>query len=111
MDDSGLPGGRHCGLNNELTLLKQLGCYADFTFPAVPRPEHAAAGEYDLLGQGRSEPAEVASIQASRLRERARFGRSAGSYRVRWRSIGGEERSSDAEDRHGGTGRGESGDG
>jgi hypothetical protein len=35
LDNSG-PGGRHCGLNNELLLLKQLGCYADFTFPAVP---------------------------------------------------------------------------
>ncbi len=35
LDNSG-PDGRHCGLNNELVLLKQLGCYADFTFPAVP---------------------------------------------------------------------------
>jgi hypothetical protein len=35
LDNSG-PGGRHCGLNNELLLLKRLGCYADFTFPAVP---------------------------------------------------------------------------
>ena len=35
LDNSG-PDGRHCGLNNELLLLKQLGCYADFTFPAVP---------------------------------------------------------------------------
>ncbi|HXB75638.1 MAG TPA: hypothetical protein VNY05_45820 [Candidatus Acidoferrales bacterium] len=30
--------GPRCGLNNELPLLKQLGCYADFTFPAVPHP-------------------------------------------------------------------------
>jgi hypothetical protein len=37
LDNSG-PRGRHCGLNNELLLLKQLGCYADFTFPAVPHP-------------------------------------------------------------------------
>jgi hypothetical protein len=37
LDNSG-PGGRHCGLNNELLLLKQLGCYADFTFPAIPHP-------------------------------------------------------------------------
>lgn len=35
LDNSG-SGGRHCGLNNELLLLKRLGCYADFTFPSVP---------------------------------------------------------------------------
>ncbi len=34
--DNSLPGGRGCGLNNELTLLKQLGCYADFTLPSAP---------------------------------------------------------------------------
>jgi hypothetical protein len=27
---------RFCGLNNEITLLKKLGCYADFTLPAAP---------------------------------------------------------------------------
>jgi hypothetical protein len=37
LDNSG-PEGRHCGLNNELLLLKQLGCYADFTFPADSHP-------------------------------------------------------------------------
>ncbi len=30
--------GPRCGLNNELLLLKQLGCYADFTFPAAHHP-------------------------------------------------------------------------
>lgn len=30
--------GPRCGLNNELLLLKHLGCFADFTFPAVPHP-------------------------------------------------------------------------
>lgn len=34
--DNSSPDGRDCGLNNELLLLKQLGCYADFTFPAFP---------------------------------------------------------------------------
>lgn len=29
-------GGRYCGLDHELTLLKQLGCYADFTLPSAP---------------------------------------------------------------------------
>jgi hypothetical protein len=27
-------GGRWCGLNNEITLLRDLGCYADFTMPS-----------------------------------------------------------------------------
>jgi hypothetical protein len=36
--DNSLPDGRWCGLNNEITLLKQLGCYADFTFPSAPSP-------------------------------------------------------------------------
>jgi hypothetical protein len=34
--DNSLPGGRFCGLNNEITLLGQLGCYADFTLPSAP---------------------------------------------------------------------------
>jgi hypothetical protein len=34
--DNGRPDGRHCGVNDELTILKQTGCYADFTLPAVP---------------------------------------------------------------------------
>ena len=28
-----LKGGRHCGVNDELTILEETGCYADFTFP------------------------------------------------------------------------------
>jgi hypothetical protein len=36
--DNSFPGGRWCGLNNELSLLKSLGCYADFTFPSAPSP-------------------------------------------------------------------------
>jgi len=27
-------GGNYCGVNNELTILREEGCYADFTFPA-----------------------------------------------------------------------------
>jgi len=34
--DNSLPGGKLCGLNNEITLLKNMGCYADFTLPAAP---------------------------------------------------------------------------
>ena len=36
--DNSLPDGRWCGLNNELTLLRELGCYADFTLPSAPSP-------------------------------------------------------------------------
>jgi hypothetical protein len=36
--DNSLPDGRYCGLNNEITLLRDLGCYADFTLPSAPSP-------------------------------------------------------------------------
>jgi len=32
--DNSRPDGRYCGLNNEITLLRDLGCYADFTMPS-----------------------------------------------------------------------------
>lgn len=34
--DNSRPDGRWCGLNNELILLRDLGCYADFTLPSAP---------------------------------------------------------------------------
>ena len=34
--DNSRPDGRWCGLNNELVLLRELGCYADFTMPSAP---------------------------------------------------------------------------
>lgn len=34
--DNSLANGQSCGLNNELTLLRELGCYADFTLPSAP---------------------------------------------------------------------------
>lgn len=39
--DNSLPGGRWCGLNNEITLLQDLGCYADFTMPSGASPTQA----------------------------------------------------------------------
>ena len=36
--DNSRPDGRFCGLNHELTLLRDLGCYADFTLPSAPGP-------------------------------------------------------------------------
>jgi len=32
------PDGRCCGVNNELEILNQTGCYADFTMPSAPDP-------------------------------------------------------------------------
>ncbi len=32
------PDGRWCGVDDELPLLFDTGCYADFTFPAAPDP-------------------------------------------------------------------------
>jgi len=34
-------GDAHCGVNNELTVLRDAGCYADFTFPAWGRMQPA----------------------------------------------------------------------
>jgi hypothetical protein len=34
--DNSRPDGRYCGLNNELSVLLKLGCYADFTEPSAP---------------------------------------------------------------------------
>jgi len=36
--DNARPDGRHCGVNDELTILMETGCYADFTLPAAPDP-------------------------------------------------------------------------
>lgn len=34
--DNSLPDGAWCGVNDELTVLRDTGCYADFTFPSAP---------------------------------------------------------------------------
>jgi hypothetical protein len=34
--DNARPDGRWCGVNNELDVLRDSGCYADFTLPAAP---------------------------------------------------------------------------
>ncbi|MFN7782402.1 MAG: hypothetical protein ACK5PG_06670 [Lysobacterales bacterium] len=36
--DNSHPEGRGCGINNELVILREEGCYADFTFPSAPDP-------------------------------------------------------------------------
>jgi hypothetical protein len=39
--DNSLPGGRWCGLNDEISVLRDLGCYADFTMPSGASPSQA----------------------------------------------------------------------
>jgi hypothetical protein len=34
--DNSRPDGKCCGLNGEIALLRDLGCYADFTMPSIP---------------------------------------------------------------------------
>lgn len=34
--DNSSPDGKWCGVNNELTVLRETGCYADFTLPSAP---------------------------------------------------------------------------
>jgi len=34
--DNSRPDGKACGLNGEIALLRDLGCYADFTMPSLP---------------------------------------------------------------------------
>ena len=36
--DNSRPDGKWCGLNGEIALLRELGCYADFTMPSLPSP-------------------------------------------------------------------------
>jgi len=39
--DNSRPDGKWCGLNGEIGLLRDLGCYADFTMPSLPSPTQA----------------------------------------------------------------------
>jgi len=36
--DNSRPDGRFCGVNNEIDVLRETGCYADFTLPSAPNP-------------------------------------------------------------------------
>ncbi|HEY0163044.1 MAG TPA: hypothetical protein VGB69_10225 [Edaphobacter sp.] len=40
--DNSLPGGKDCGLTGEIELLRDLGCYADFTMPSLPSPSQGS---------------------------------------------------------------------
>ncbi|HEV7498922.1 MAG TPA: hypothetical protein VGQ33_02915 [Vicinamibacteria bacterium] len=53
--DNSRPDGRWCGLNNEITLLRDLGCYADFTLPSAP--DACQTGPVNVVYQVRDDPA------------------------------------------------------
>jgi hypothetical protein len=36
--DNSHPSGRHCGVHDELRILRESGCYADMTMPSAPSP-------------------------------------------------------------------------
>lgn len=36
--DNSHPEGKNCGVSNELTILRETGCFADFTMPSAPHP-------------------------------------------------------------------------
>jgi hypothetical protein len=36
--DNSRPDGRRCGVNDEIDILRETGCYADFTMPSAPDP-------------------------------------------------------------------------
>jgi hypothetical protein len=51
--DNSLPGGCRCGVNNELDVLRETGCYADFTLPSAPSPAQTAKINSIYYAQGR----------------------------------------------------------
>jgi len=40
--DNSLPSGNMCGVNDELIVLKETGCFCDMTFPSAPSPTQPA---------------------------------------------------------------------
>lgn len=40
--DNSRPDGRWCGVDDELSILRETGCYADFTMPSAPHPTQVA---------------------------------------------------------------------
>lgn len=53
--DNSLPGGHHCGINNELSLLKATGCYVDMTLPSAPSPAQTSKVNAIYYATGKSE--------------------------------------------------------
>jgi hypothetical protein len=51
--DNSLPDGHWCGVNNELEVLREAGCYADFTLPSAPSPAQTRKINSLYYAQGR----------------------------------------------------------
>jgi hypothetical protein len=52
--DNAAPDGRWCGVNNELTVLRETGCYADFTLPAAP--DHSQTRKINAIYYATDDP-------------------------------------------------------
>lgn len=54
--DNAHPQGRHCGVRNELAVLGDTGCYADFTMPSLPSPTQARLINRLYYARGTDQP-------------------------------------------------------
>ena len=52
--DNSRPDGRFCGVNNELDVLRETGCYADFTLPSAPDPSQTRRINSIYYAEGRA---------------------------------------------------------
>lgn len=51
--DNAHPGGRFCGVDNELSVLVETGCYVDMTMPCVPSPAQGRVVNEIYYARGR----------------------------------------------------------
>jgi len=56
--------GQYCGVNNEITILKNTGCYADFTFPS---PNEATPSQINTIFYATDDPLKPKSHDAGAL--------------------------------------------
>ena len=70
--DNGRPDGRWCGVNDEITVLRETGCYADLTMPSAPDP--AQSRTVNSIYYAIDDPARPRSYDAG---SRARVGATA----------------------------------
>jgi hypothetical protein len=54
--DNSHPVGRFCGVQNELALLRETGCFADFTMPSLPSPTQTHITNSLYYAKGTSKP-------------------------------------------------------
>ena len=54
--DNSHPEGKFCGVSNELKVLSETGCYADFTLPSAPDPSQTRTINSIYYAQGTPQP-------------------------------------------------------